>query len=233
VVDEDNSTARAVALWSKTPADAPEDVFVVYRQTDPAYPPLWYGAGSATVRQQSGRWHQEGRGVAQYTSLSPDGSWAELIRYESIRDENRRVEERRRLWQLQVAGQRLADLCSFDRYLACDLAPELAVGPHADCWPLADDLVAEGFDGILSPSAALDVPNAINLTLFGERIESRVSGGMPDPAANPNPHLWLPTIQVTDAGAPPAAVMHNTCYRVGHHRTFGQWCKQRGYTPGP
>lgn len=204
---------------------------MAYRQTDPAYPPLWYGAGSATLRQQSGRWHEEDAGVAQYTSLSAAGAWAELVRYESIRDENRRLEERRAMWQMQVAGHRIADLRSFDHYRDCGLPPELSVGPHEDCWPLARDLIDAGFDGLLSPSAALDVPGIINLTLFDERIEWMVPGVFPDPSVNPNPELWLPTIAVTDSGVAPQTVMRSTCYEVGKHRTFATWCRDSGYTP--
>ena len=202
---------------------------MAYRQTDPAYPPLWYGGGSATLRQESGRWHEEGKGIAQYTSLSPDGAWAEAIRYLAIRDDNRRLEERRALWELQVSAQRIADLRTFDEYAARGLAPELAVGPHADCRPLAQEL-RRRIRGRSSPSAALDVPNAVNLTLFGERMEWRVSS-MPDPSSNPDPSFWLPTIQLTDSGAPTPAAMKYTCYEVGHHQTFAGWCKANDYKP--
>lgn len=218
-------------IWSTKPGEL-DQTWLAYRQTDPAYPPLWYGAGMATLRQQSGRWHQELRGVAQYLSLSVDGAWAEHVRYESIRDDNRRQEERRSLWQIQVAAHAIADLSTFDRYVDCGLPPELAVGPHPDVWALAYDLRDAGFDGVLSPAAALDVPGALNLTLFGERMEHRVHGAMPDPSAFPRPEFFLPTIEITDAGAPTRYAMEHTCYRSDDHQTFAAWCALNGYTPG-
>jgi hypothetical protein len=228
----DNWISEPVALWSKKPAAAPStDVFQAYRQTDPRYPPLWYGAGRATLLQQSGRWHEEGKGVAQYLSLSVDGAWAEWIRYESIRDDVRRLEDRRTLWQIQVAEQRIADLSTFDKYVECGLKPEWAIGPHQDCWPLADELRNGGFDGVLSPAAALDVPDAVNLTLFGERIEHRVHGPMPKPSAFPRPELFLPTIEITEQGAATRYALEHTCYIGEHHQTFAAWCKSSGYTP--
>lgn len=205
--------------WRKAPEPA-SGVWVAYRQTSPAHFPLSYGAGAATLRQESGRWHREGRGVAQYLALSVEAAWAERIRYESIRDEERRREERRALWEMQVADEDIADLSTFDRYVTCGLDPALAVGSHEDAWPLAYELRDAGYRGVLSPSAALDVEGAVSLTLFGERIEHRVHGPMPDPSANPNPKLWVPTVLLTDTGSPSSYAMAHTCYRTAKHRTF-------------
>lgn len=207
-------------------------VLLAYRQTDAAYPPLWYGARGGALLQQSGRWHREGAEVAQYLSLSSHGAWAELIRYEAIRDDNRRRQHHRRLCQLQISGHRIADLSSFDRYVECGLAPEIAIGDHRESWPLADELRAAGFDGVLSPSAAYDVEDAVNLTLFGERIETLVFGAMPGPAAVVRPRRWLPTIEMTDAGVPTRQALDHACYRPEDHQAFGAWCRRTGY-PDP
>ena len=117
----------------------------------------------------------------------------------------------------------LADLSSFDAYAACGLDPALAIGPHPACWPLADALVAAGYRGVLSPAAAYDVPGAINLTLFGERVEALTYGAMPPASSNPRPDVFLATVLVTDAGAPTAYAMHHTCYDGDHHRQFAAW----------
>ena len=209
-------------MWS-TPPERVSGEWTAYRHTDRRFPPLWYGAGAATLRQESARWHQEGAGVAQYLALSVNGAWAERCRYAHIRDDRRRLEDRRSLWQLQVVEHDLADLSSFDAYAACGLDPALAIGPHPACWPLADELVAAGYRGVLSPAAAYDVPGAINLTLFGERVEALTYGAMPPAANNPRPDVFLATVLVTDAGAPTAYAMHHTCYDGDHHRQFAAW----------
>jgi hypothetical protein len=70
---------------------------------------------------------------------------------------------------------------------------------------------------VLSPSAALDVAGAVNLTLFGARIEQRVNGlPLPDePVEERGP--WLPATLLTDRGAPTPFAMEYACYRTGHH----------------
>ena len=209
-------------MWA-TPPERVAGEWTAYRHTDRRFPPLWYGAGAATLRQESARWHQEGAGVAQYLALSVNGAWAERCRYAHIRDDRRRLEDRRSLWQLQVVEHDLADLSSFDAYAACGLDPALAIGPHPACWPLADALVAAGYRGVLSPAAAYDVPGAINLTLFGERVEALTYGAMPPASSNPRPDVFLATVLVTDAGAPTAYAMHHTCYDGDHHRQFAAW----------
>ena len=98
-----------MALWT-TPPDRLHGVWTAYRHTDRRFPPLWYGGGASSVRQESGRWHEEGRGVAQYLALSSNGAWAERCRYARIRDDDRRLEDRRKLWQLQVIEHDIADL---------------------------------------------------------------------------------------------------------------------------
>lgn len=199
-----------------------------YRHTARGFQPLWYGGGAITLRQESGRWHREGVGVAQYLALSSDGAWAERCRYASIRDDVRRLEERRCLWELQVSEHDIADLSRFDHYVACGLPPELAVGEHRSSWALADELLAAGYRGVLSPAAAFDVEGAVNLTLFGERIEHHVHGAMPDPADNPRPELFLPAVQLTDAGSPTGYAMTRTCHVGGHHHTFARWGADHG-----
>ena len=80
---------------------------------------------------------------------------------------------------------------------------------------------------MLSPSAALDQAGAANLTLFGERIEHRISGGpLPDRPVVPS-GLWLPTILITDSGTPTPWAMEHTCYRAGAHRTLAEWLAAR------
>jgi hypothetical protein len=215
-----------VGSWTSEPA-ALAGTWIGYRHTARGVPPLWYGADADAPRQESGRWHREGEGLAQYVALSSDGAWAERIRYEGIRLDEERRQDHRCLWQLLVLEERIADLSSFDAYAACGLDPELAVGAHDAAQALADELRAAGFRGVLSPSAALDVAGAVNLTLFGERIEHRVLGGpLPERPVVPS-GLWLPTVLLTDSGTPTVFALEHACYRAGAHRMLAAWRAER------
>lgn len=217
-----------VPSWAAEPAAA-AGRWTAYRHVAHGVPPLWQGAGSTTLRQESGRWHCEGESLVQYLALSSDGAWSEHVRYQAIRTEARRIRERRSLWQLRVSADRIADLSSFDRWEACGLDPAIAVGDHADSQALARELRRAGFRGVLSPSAALDVAGAVNLTLFGAWVEHRVEGvALPDePVGGPNAP-WLPAILLTDRGAPTPFAMERTCYRDGQHRTLAEWRAGQG-----
>ena len=213
--------------WTSRPA-ALAGRWVAYRHVAQGVPPLWHGAGSTTLRQESGRWHREGESLVQYLALSSDGAWAERVRYESLRTEADRSADHRSLWLLRVSADQIADLSTFDKWEACGLDPEIAVGEHADSQALASELRRSGYRGVLAPSAALDVVGAINLTVFGGRIEHRIEGA-PLPDAPVDEHgPWLPAILLTDRGAPTRFAMERACYRDGHHRTLAEWRARRG-----
>jgi RES domain-containing protein len=212
-----------VPSWAAEPT-AVDGSWVAYRHVAQGVPPLWHGAGSTTLRQESGRWHREGESLVQYLSLSSDGTWAERVRYEALRTEAERVADHRSLWQLRVSANRIADLSTFDKWDACGLDPAIAVGDHSASQALASELRCAGYSGVLSPSAALDAAGAVNLTLFGARIEHHVEGEpLPEePVGGPNAP-WLPAILLTDRGAPTPFAMQRTCYRMGEHRTLAEW----------
>jgi hypothetical protein len=217
-----------VPNWVAEPA-AVAGRWIAYRHVAPGVPPLWHGAGSTTLRQESGRWHREGESLVQYLALSSDGAWAERVRYESLRTETDRVEDRRSLWQLRVSADRIADLSTFEKWEACGLDPAVAVGDHADSQALASELRRAGYRGVLAPSAALDVAGAVNLTLFGARVEHHVEGRpLPDEQVGGPNAPWLPAILLTDHGAPTPFAMERTCHRDGRHRTLSEWRAARG-----
>jgi RES domain-containing protein len=217
------SRGADVPSWTSRPA-AVAGRWVAYRHVAGGVPPLWNGAGSTTLRQESGRWHREGESFVQYLALSSDGAWAERVRYESLRTEADRLVDHRSLWQLRVSADQIADLSTFDVWEACGLDPRIAVGDHVRSQALASELRSAGYRGVLSPSAALDVAGSVNLTLFGARIEHHIEGRpLPDePVGGPN-GLWLPAILLTDRGAPTPFAMERTCYRMGEHRTLAEW----------
>lgn len=209
--------------WTSRPA-AVAGRWVAYRHVAGGVPPLWHGAGSTTLRQESGRWHREGEALVQYLALSGDGAWAERVRYESLRTEADRLADHRSLWQLRVTADGIADLSTFDAWEAYGLDPAIAVGDHAESQALASELRRAGYRGVLSPSAALDVVGAVNLTLFGARVEHHIEGlPLPDEPVGGANAPWLPVILLTDRGAPTPFAMERTCYRAGHHRTLAEW----------
>ncbi|HET6448506.1 MAG TPA: RES family NAD+ phosphorylase [Conexibacter sp.] len=218
--------------WTSRPA-AVVGRWVAYRHAAVGVPPLWHGAGRTTLRQESGRWHREGESVVQYLALSSDGAWAERARYESLRTEADRLADHRSLWQLRVFAAGIADLATFDAWDACGLDPGIAVGEHADSQALASELRRAGYGGVLSPSAALDVAGAVNLTLFGARVEHRIQGEpLPDEPVGGANAPWLPAILLTDRGAPTPFAMERTCYRTAQHRTLAEWRAGRGRRHG-
>jgi hypothetical protein len=212
-----------VPSWTSRPA-AVAGRWIAYRHVADGVPPLWHGAGGTTLRQESGRWHREGESLVQYLALSSDGAWAERVRYESLRTETDRLADRRSLWQLRVSADDIADLSTFDKWEACGLDPAIAVGDHAASQALSRELRRARYRGMLSPSAALDVAGAVNLTLFGARVEHHIEGQpLPDePVGGPNAP-WLPAILLTDRAAPTPFALERTCYRSAEHRTLSEW----------
>jgi RES domain-containing protein len=146
--------------------------WTAYRQVAPGRPPFWHPVPSSVPpAQPSARWHDEWLGqLAQYLSLEADGAWAELVRYEDLRDDDDRRGLPRTLWQAWVSEHDVADLSTPERAAACGLdADVLVADDHEPCRALGSWLRERGFRGLLAPSAA--APGALNLTLFGGRRE--------------------------------------------------------------
>lgn len=214
-----------VASWRHDPAwvDVRQEYF---RQVERAYPPLWHpGPASAPAAQPAGRWHEFGR-LAQYLSGDPDGAWAELVRYEHIRSEDDRLEERRRLYRCQISERDIADLHDFDVALDLGLDPELLIeDDHARARSLAGELRDAGYRGVLAPNAAL--PGAVNLTLFGGRRELAHNDPQLLSGGNPRPNLWVPVQPLVDEGSAPAALLDRVRLQGDRHLGFEQWKEAR------
>lgn len=192
----------------------------MFRQVHPLWVPFYHAFGEPTPSQCSGRWHREGEGYAQYTSLSASGAWAELIRSEHIRGNHRSAEYMRNLWHAFVDEMEIADLSSFDKYEAAGLDPGVAVGPHDRSQALADELRAAGFRGVLSPSAA--IRDVVNLTLFGPRVELPTREGV-DVHPNPRPGLFVPCELVADGGSPPNDLLTEAIHEGEPHLGLDLW----------
>ena len=102
-------------------------------------------------------------------SLSPEGSWAELIRAERLRTVDELSLVSMPMWVLRVRETNLADYSTFEKAQAAGFPPQALVDDDYErCEVEADRLREDGFRGVLAPSAAL--PGAVNLTLFGRRL---------------------------------------------------------------
>ncbi len=126
--------------------------------------PLWTRPNTSPLR-----WNRARQDSTQYLSLTTEGSWAELIRAERLRtaDELRFISMP--MWALSVRETNLADYSTFERAQTAGFPPEAIVDEDYErCQREGDRLRANGFRGVLAPSAAL--PGAVNLTLFGRRL---------------------------------------------------------------
>ena len=207
-----------VASW-RTEPERVTGSWWAFRQVAPDWPPFYHAAGEPLPSQRSGRWHRQGQGYAQYLALEPLGAWAELVRYENVRTAERAAEYRRLLWLAYVTETDIADLSTFDRWAACELDPAAAVGDHAVCQDLADDLREAGFRGVLAPSAALS--GATNLTLFGARYEKVLLHGLAA-WANPRPELRV-ACTLAAQGGPPLPLLTATVHADVEHEGLVRW----------
>jgi hypothetical protein len=126
--------------------------------------PLWTRPNSSAPR-----WNRSRQDATQYTSLSPEGSWAELIRAERLLSTEELRLVSMTMWVLRVHETNLADYSTLQKASDAGFPPEALVSEDYErCQVEAERLRRCGFRGVLAPSAAL--PGAVNLTLFGRRL---------------------------------------------------------------
>jgi hypothetical protein len=126
--------------------------------------PLW-----ARANRGAQRWNKTREGPTQYMSLTTEGAWAELIRAEDLHsvDEVRLINMP--MWVLRVRETHIADYRTFEKAASGGFPPDALIDEdHERCRAEGTRLRAEGFRGVLTPSAAL--PGTTNLTLFGRRL---------------------------------------------------------------
>ncbi len=208
-----------MASWHREP-ERLSQTFNAFRQAGEGFPPFWHpGSTRRPTAQPSARWHREGEGFAQYCSLETDGAWAELVRWEGIRTETERQEQRARLWQLWPKEHDIADLSTFDQIDACGLDPAIFIDDdHTACQALADELRDAGYRGVISPSAAL--AGVINLTLFGARRELY---GRPADVLNLRPDLYVHVNLAADLSPPPEHILRVVRYYGEPHLGYETW----------
>lgn len=98
--------------------------------------------------------------------MTPDGAWAEHIRFNDMRTEAELDEVRIPIWVCRLSSIGLLDLRDADvRYRFDVTLGDLTADDWSACQRAGTAMRAEGVRGILSPSAAL--ANSTNITLFG------------------------------------------------------------------
>jgi hypothetical protein len=126
--------------------------------------PLWTRPNTSALR-----WNRARQDPTQYLSLTPEGSWAELIRAERLRTQEELRLVNMPMWVLKIRETNLADYSTFEKAQAAGFPfAALVEEDYERCQTEAERLRARDFRGILAPSAAL--PEAVNLTLFGRRL---------------------------------------------------------------
>jgi RES domain-containing protein len=119
-----------------------------------------------------GRWHLPEDGPTQYLSMSPEGAWAELIRFEQLQTEWDVAQVRTKIWVADLNVAHLVDYSTFEKAHAAGFDPEALVDEdYRRCQDEGARLRSLGYLGVVAPSAAL--PGATNVTLFGARYSIR------------------------------------------------------------
>lgn len=167
--------------------------------------PLWSRPNS-----RGGRWHYAATVPTQYLSLSVDGSWAELVRWENLRSTAELSLVRMPMWVLHIRESRLADYSTFELAEEAGFPPDALVDEdYSRCQEEATRLREEGFRGVLAPSASC--PGQTNLTLFGPRIAVRW-----DTAPNHLLASFVPAKQLA-VGQPPDPVLGRVRFQGEAH----------------
>lgn len=175
--------------------------------------PLWTRPNSNALR-----WNRARLNATQYTSLSPDGSWAELIRSERLftPDDLRLVSMP--MWVLKVHETNLADYSTLEKADDAGFSAEALVSEDYErCQIEATRLRGLGFRGVLAPSAAL--PGAVNLTLFGRRLA--VPWDYPETALMAS---FIPAKRLA-VGRPPDELLPLVRQRGERHRALDEYLK--------
>jgi RES domain-containing protein len=128
-----------------------------------------------------GRWNRSAEYGCLYTSLSPEGARAEYAKELRLIGIDAEADQPKDLVSLTVGVARVLDLTDPDRRKHFGIALETLIGDAEDdlesCRIVADIARLEGYDAILSPSAALDVGRNLNLYIDGRADHLRLMDG--------------------------------------------------------
>jgi hypothetical protein len=117
----------------------------VFRNTDVDVPFFW-----DSDRQPAARWHADSEGPAQYTSWTPDASWAEFLRHNGIVDVDDLAGIERTMWAVEIPDQEPTDSP------ALPIATQTGdLTSYPDCQAEAARLRASGVSRLVAISAAI------------------------------------------------------------------------------
>jgi RES domain-containing protein len=128
-----------------------------------------------------GRWNRSAEYGCLYTSLSPEGARAEYAKELRLIGIDAEADQPKDLVSLTVGVARVLDLTDPDRRKHFGIALETLIGDAEDdlesCRIVADIARLEGYDAILSPSAALVAGRNLNLYIDGRADHLRLMDG--------------------------------------------------------
>lgn len=203
-------------LWVSEPARLAQ-TWTVYRVVGLDWPPCWTHPQQRS-KQDSARWNRSDK-IAQYWSLDVETTWCETLRAEGIRGRPAVARRRWQLWRADVPETEIADLSDWDKIESLGIEPEWLVDDdYVMCWALRRELEANGYRGVLAPSAAHHELRC-NLVLFGARRD--VTRARPSP--NPNPGYFIEVVKRGKPGAPTKASFTVARYRGEEHRSLSSW----------
>lgn len=154
--------AAACRVPDLAPAAAAAGTLFLFRYAD-YDTPFWDRPNS-----RPGRWHRVGDPPTQYWSMTPEGAWAELIRFEELTNEAELDLVRKPIWACRVTSRMAVDLRAPKQRKRHDILERALIDDdHAACQDLGAELRDSGCQLVLSPSAALD--GHTNVTMFGAR----------------------------------------------------------------
>lgn len=199
------------------PADRQENLFALPPPAPPAEDLVGFRYSSYDVpfwvrpNTHAQRWNASLEAPTQYWSLTPDGAWAEHIRFNDIRTEAELDEVRVPIWACRLPSIGLLDLRDpgvRERYGLKH--SDLTAAEWSPCQLAATAMRAHGVRGILSPSPVL--ADATNVTLFGPRraiaFETRPALASAVPAA------------IVAIGRPPRRLVDRVIHRTSSQTLF-------------
>jgi RES domain-containing protein len=170
------------------------------------------------ANRRSGRWNIAQSGTAQYLCLDAEAPFAEKIRHENLRTEEDVATYSVTLWELEVNEGVVVDYGTFEKAEDAGFPPDALVDDdHERCQKEAQRLMSLGARGVLSPSAAL--PESVNLTLFGQRVEVRWG-------AKPGVSSAIPAQRLV-TGRPPPGLVDRARFFGETHAALDRHIKQQ------
>lgn len=170
----------------------------------------------------AGRFNYSGSPATQYFGLHPLTPWAEQMRFHDLRDIDRLLTMRLRIWAIKD-NLELATQITFANATKFGIEPaELVDDDHSACRRLADRIRNDSStpDTIIVPSAAL--PGTKNAVIFGERTSIPYSWKPIDPAD-------LPTSVVAERSQPPEGLADLVCFTDTPNPEHEAWSRGHRY----